>query len=141
MAKSYYIKRTLIGLAAFFGIILAPFAYNQLTPAYSEPEVKLPTEEQMKAAGFEQTTCIESKEFMREKHMKLLDEWRDWALRDGERTYVSSAGVSYEISLQRTCMKCHTSKAEFCDKCHEVAAADPYCWDCHIQPEGYNEGH
>ncbi len=141
MAKSYYTKRILFGLCVFLGLILAPFAYNQLTPTYKDPEVKLPTAAQMQAAGFATATCIESKEFMREKHMTLLDQWRDWALRDGKRSYVSQTGLEYEISLQRTCMKCHTNKAEFCDKCHTVAAADPYCWDCHIQPEGYNEGH
>ncbi|MBU1612794.1 MAG: sulfate reduction electron transfer complex DsrMKJOP subunit DsrJ [Proteobacteria bacterium] len=140
MAKSYYLKRTLIGLCAFFGIILAPFAYNQLFAAYQAPEVKLPTEAQMLTAGFGTTTCIENKDFMRQQHMTLLNDWRDWALRDGNRSYVSTDGVEYEISLQRTCMKCHTNKAEFCDKCHTVAAASPYCWDCHIQPEGYNEG-
>jgi hypothetical protein len=46
---------------------------------------------------------------------------------------VNSKGKEFEMSLQKTCMKCHTNKAEFCDKCHNYASVRPYCWDCHIE--------
>ena len=40
------------------------------------------------------------------------------------------------MSLTRTCMlQCHTNKAEFCNKCHEYANVEPYCWECHISPD------
>ena len=39
------------------------------------------------------------------------------------------------ISLTGTCLQqCHVNKQEFCDRCHNYAAASPYCWDCHIDP-------
>ena len=125
--KLYNGGKIITGLVIFLGIFLAPLAYNAGKAAYTQPKLKMPENEK---------ECIESKEFMRTKHMQLLNDWRDWALRDGQRMYVNSKGKEFEMSLQKTCMKCHTNKAEFCDKCHNDAAVSPYCWDCHIQPEG-----
>jgi hypothetical protein len=31
-------------------------------------------------------------------------------------------------------MACHTSKKEFCDRCHDYTSVTPYCWDCHLAP-------
>jgi len=42
--------------------------------------------------------------------------------------------VEFDMSLSNTCLSCHTNKAEFCDKCHGYASVDPYCWDCHVDP-------
>jgi len=39
------------------------------------------------------------------------------------------------MSLQNTCMECHSNKSKFCDQCHTYAAVNPFCWECHIQPE------
>lgn len=121
-----YGGKIIIGLIIFVGLLLSPFAFN-MGKAYKQPKLKLPAKEKK---------CVESLEFMRTKHMQLLDEWRDWALRDGKRVYVNHEGKEFEISLQNTCMDCHKSKADFCDKCHNDAGVSPYCWDCHIQPEG-----
>ena len=44
-------------------------------------------------------------------------------------------GKQYTMSLINTCMKCHTSKAKFCDRCHNYMAVTPDCWDCHIAPK------
>ncbi|MCJ2166173.1 MULTISPECIES: sulfate reduction electron transfer complex DsrMKJOP subunit DsrJ [unclassified Pseudodesulfovibrio] len=115
------------GLIIFIGMITAPFAVGTMTKEYKQPELKMPVGEK---------ECIESKEFMRTEHMQLLNDWRDWALRDGKRVYTNHAGKEFVISLQNTCMKCHNNKADFCDKCHTDAGVSPYCWDCHIQPEG-----
>jgi hypothetical protein len=115
------------GLIIFIGMITAPFAVGTMTKEYKQPELKMPVGEK---------ECIESKEFMRTEHMQLLNDWRDWALRDGKRVYTNHAGKEFVISLQNTCMKCHNNKADFCDKCHTDAGVSPYCWDCHVQPEG-----
>jgi hypothetical protein len=56
-------------------------------------------------------------------------------VREHNRKFVAFDGKTYTISLTQTCMKCHTSKAEFCDRCHEYAGVTPYCWDCHIDPK------
>jgi hypothetical protein len=69
--------------------------------------------------------------------MQLLVNWREQVVRQGDRTYRTSDGRVYEISLTGTCiMKCHTVKADFCDRCHTYAAVKgPYCWDCHVDPK------
>lgn len=125
--KMHYGIPIIVGLVIFIGMLTAPFAIGTMTKKYKQPELKLPANEK---------ECIESTEYMRKNHMQLLNHWRDWALRDGKRIYTNHAGKEYVISLQNTCMKCHTNKAEFCDKCHDDAGVSPYCWDCHIQPEG-----
>jgi len=81
------------------------------------------------------TKCVESAQYMRTSHMKLLDDWRDETLRDGDRTPVEVDGVKYEKSLMNGCLKCHTDKKKFCDECHVYASVKPYCWDCHYVPK------
>lgn len=125
--KMHYGFPIIVGLVIFIGMLTAPFAVGTMTKAYKEPELKFPANEKK---------CVESKEFMRTEHMQLLNDWRDWALRDGKRVYTNHEGKEFAISLQNTCMKCHNNKADFCDKCHTDAGVSPYCWDCHIQPEG-----
>jgi hypothetical protein len=84
-----------------------------------------------------QVQCVESKEYMVHWHMDLLNQWRDSVVRQGNRMYVSSEyGERHEMSLTRTCMRCHNSKEKFCDRCHDYTAVDPYCWDCHVEPKG-----
>ena len=81
------------------------------------------------------TKCIKSAQYMRTSHMKLLDDWRDESLRDGDRAPVEVDGVKYEKSLMNGCMKCHEDKKKFCDECHVYASVKPYCWDCHYVPK------
>jgi hypothetical protein len=80
--------------------------------------------------------CVEEKEYMRIHHMELLDDWRDEVVREAGRTHVSPSGREHDKSLTRTCLGCHRSKAEFCDRCHDYAGVEPTCWDCHVVPEG-----
>jgi hypothetical protein len=57
-------------------------------------------------------------------------------VREGRRDYVSTlSGTTYDMSLSRTCMDCHSNKADFCDRCHDYLAVNPYCWDCHVEPK------
>ena len=79
--------------------------------------------------------CVAPIAEMKANHMQLLNQWRDDVLRDGDRAFnVEADGKMYQKSLQKTCMKCHTSKKKFCDTCHEYASVKPYCWDCHVAP-------
>ena len=83
------------------------------------------------------TQCVEGKSFMTTQHMKLLNEWRDAVVREGEKTYTSKAfGVTYDMSLTETCMGCHTDRDTFCNRCHDYADVHPYCWDCHVDLQG-----
>jgi hypothetical protein len=78
--------------------------------------------------------CILPTEYMNHNHMDVLNEWRDKVVRD-EIRMAEYRGEMMEMSLSRTCMNCHTSKADFCDRCHNYLDVNPYCWDCHVPPE------
>jgi hypothetical protein len=120
--------KIITGLIIFFILLLFPVWY-QLGRAAKAPDPKL-TEKAKKAEK-----CIESKDFMTTKHMKMLDRWRNEVVRSAQRYYVSSEGKTYYKSLQVTCMECHSNKTQFCDQCHNYMGVDPFCWDCHIAPE------
>lgn len=122
----HYGGKIITGLIIFLALISLPFWFNLGSAAYKQPKVELPKNEK---------SCVESKEYMRTHHMELLNQWRDWALRDGKRTYINHNGKKFAISLQNTCLNCHKSKEQFCDKCHQDAGVTPYCWDCHVPPK------
>ena len=117
-----------LGLLVFLAVVAIPFTYNLTAESGKMPELDLPADA---------TQCVESKEFMKSSHMQLLIDWRESQVRDNIRTYVSSDGREFDIGLTNTCLKqCHTSKVEFCDRCHSYAGVQgPYCWDCHLDPE------
>ncbi len=123
--------KIIIGLIIFIGLVTFPIFYNMGKPA-AMPEPKLDTPEIQK---LQEKHCVESKDYMRANHMQLLNDWRDWAVRDGKRIYVNSDGKQFTISLQNTCMHCHSNKKEFCDNCHTYANVKPYCWSCHVAPK------
>ncbi len=125
----YNSKYVITAIILFVVVITAPFWINFGSDKYEYPKVSLP-----QGPGMEE--CIEDVQFMRSEHMALLNEWRDEALREGNRVYVSSTGKKWEISLQNTCMECHANYDDFCKKCHDTNSVDPYCWSCHIQPQG-----
>ncbi len=122
----YNAKYIIPGIIVFAALILFPFAYN-VGQAPFEVKIELPKDKK---------ECVESKEFMREKHMQLLDEWRNMVVRDGVRVYTNAKGVKFDMSLTNTCMDCHAEKDKFCDRCHNTMGVSPYCWDCHnISPK------
>ncbi len=125
----YNARYIIPALIIFVAMVTSPFWLNMNTEKYEYPKVVLPS-----GPGMEE--CIEDVEYMRANHMKLLNEWRDEALRNGNRIYVASDGKKWEISLQNTCMTCHANYEDFCQKCHDVNSVDPYCWSCHIKPQG-----
>ena len=124
-------NKIIFGLIVFIAIVTFPFWYN-LGKASSAPEPKL--SEKAKAAK----ECVKPKADMKQEHMQILDLWRDTVVRDANRAYKSGTGKTFKMSLstgEESCMGCHESKTEFCDKCHNYASVAPYCWDCHIAPE------
>ncbi|MEW6607796.1 MAG: sulfate reduction electron transfer complex DsrMKJOP subunit DsrJ [bacterium] len=120
------------GLIIFVGLITFPFFYN-LVKASGKPEPGLDTPVINKMSKKE---CVKPKDVMRTEHMKLLHEWREAVIRHGNREVGIIDGVRYEKSLQKTCMKCHSNKADFCDRCHNYVDVQPNCWNCHIAREG-----
>ena len=133
----YNAKFVIPGIIVFAGLFTAPFWINMLSSGHEEVKVELPAEP-VTFFGEERSQCVEPREWMAANHMELLLEWRDQALREGKRIYVASDGKKWETSLQNTCMACHSNKAEFCDKCHNANSVNPYCWDCHVVPQGNN---
>jgi len=91
-----------------------------------------------KAAGME--ACVEPTEFMRRKHMELIKHQRDATVHEGIR------GTKHSLA---GCIECHVSHGadgqavpingddQFCNACHEFAAVDVNCFDCHASvPRG-----
>jgi len=117
------------GLVVFILIATFPFWYSQ---AAGEPGERLKPE-----LPADKNQCVENKEYMLAAHMTLLNQWRDAFVREGQIKYTSVAyGEQYEASLTNTCLDCHSERDKFCDRCHQYADVDPYCWDCHIDKEG-----
>jgi len=115
------------GLVIFLGLITFPLWYNQANgEAVGKPQLTLPADE---------TECVAPTDYMRKSHMQMLNEWRDLVVRNGQQMYMSPSGKLHEMSLSRTCMSCHTSRQEFCLKCHTYVGVSTYCWDCHIEPK------
>ena len=88
-------------LALFVLLITAPILLN-IGKASEPPAPSLDT------AAIEQLDekqCIESKEFMRKHHPKLLSDWREQAVREGETEYISSSGETWEMSLENNCLQ------------------------------------
>jgi len=105
------------------------YAHGKLVPP-PQPKIDTPVIQQLK-----EKECVLPKANMRTEHMQLLNDWRTWVVRDGNRLYVADSGKSYNMSLQNECMRCHSSKVQFCDQCHNYMAVTPYCWTCHIEPK------
>jgi hypothetical protein len=119
--------KIIAGLIVFVGLITFPIWYGFGNSGGPLPNPEKPTNAR---------ECVRPVEFMRNSHMVLLNEWRDDIVRSGgARLGTTADGTEYVRSLQKGCMKCHTSKEKFCDVCHNYAAVKPYCWDCHIQPK------
>jgi len=118
-------KWIIAGLVIFGFIATFPFWYNiGKTAPKPDPQYT----EKAKASK----RCVREKSYMKSDHMRILDEWRDTVVRNASRKYINDRGEEFEMSLSNTCMDCHSNKAEFCDRCHNYASVDPYCWDCHI---------
>ena len=125
----YDASKIVAGLAVFVVLATSPLWYNALNAASPEaPALKQPTNGS--------TECVEETGYMRANNMDLLDTWRDTVVREDVRTYTSEAGKDYTMSLSDTCLDCHSNKEQFCDACHTYSAVTPYCWDCHVIPEG-----
>lgn len=125
--------KIIVGLIIFLALVTFPF-YNNIGKVNAKPELKIDTPEIQKLPEQERK-CVESKEFMRGGHMQLLNDWRDSVVRQDNRLYKNAANKEFNMSLQNECMRCHSNKKDFCDKCHNYMAVVPYCWDCHIAPK------
>ena len=102
----YNAKAVTVGIVAFLVVCTSPFWAGFGSSDYTSPKVSLPKDAK---------ECIEDTAFMKAEHMQLLNEWRDQALRQGNRVYVAKNGKKWNISLKNTCLKCHNEYEQFCD--------------------------
>lgn len=123
--------KVIIGLIIFLVLASFPVWYNY---AIGDVDYKLELEIATENVPGKDK-CILPGEEMRAGHMDLLNDWRDKVVRDGERIHTTHDGRKFNMSLTHTCLECHTSKANFCDKCHDYMGVKPYCWTCHIDPK------
>jgi hypothetical protein len=116
--------KVLIGLLAFLAVLASPAWYQAL-----KGEVTGPPNLEIESGS---PVCVAKTSYMRSLHMDLLNDWRNEAVREGDRIYVGLEGVEYEKSIGATCLgSCHANQEEFCDRCHEYVGAEVYCWSCH----------
>src|SRR5512141_3203840 len=106
--KLYGGGKILIGLVIFLAFVLFPFYYNYGTVnAKIEPKTDTPAIRDW-VQKYGKKECVEPKEVMRPDHMQILNNWRDMVVRNGDRVYVNSEGKSFTMSLQNTCLNCHS---------------------------------
>jgi hypothetical protein len=116
----------IVGIIIFAFLFTIPFWMNLSSRAeLKQPELIYPEGE---------TNCIAEKEYIKANHMDILNRWRDSVVRENVRFTVIN-GEKVEMSLSKTCMRCHSNKETFCDRCHNYLGVDPYCWNCHIAPK------
>jgi cytochrome c len=128
--KLYDRGKIIAGIVIFMILITFPFWYGK-GKAVAPPQLDLDT------AAIRQLVerrCVEDTAFMRDNHMKLLTAWRDSVVREGNRLYTAKDGKVFEMGLTGTCLKCHSNKDRFCDRCHDYVGVKPSCWNCHVVP-------
>lgn len=134
------------GLLVFVVLMLGATVANRAIGKFTtKPVLELPKHEKQ---------CIRDTRYMRENHMKLLNDWRDQVVRDGVRTekipkrdakgkIIKVGGKTVyktiERSLTKNCLSCHDNPKAFCDRCHIYTGVTKpggtlSCFHCHIQP-------
>lgn len=118
-----------VGILVFLLVMAAPIWMNfGKDAAASNVEVSLDTPT---INALDEKKCIYDTEYMRENHMEILHQWKVQVVRDDNRVMVTPDGREFEMSLQNTCLDCHSNYDEFCEKCHDANGVDPNCWTCH----------
>ena len=137
--KIYDRGKVIIGIVILAGLVAFPVFYNIGKAAKTlEPELATPT---IQALPEPERVCVEPKSYMTENHMKLLNEWRDQVVREGKRDYIGFNEKTHTVSLQNTCIGCHSNYDNFCNRCHTYSGITPYCWNCHLsKPQEWAAG-
>lgn len=130
-ARILMIASLLVSLAGVYGVACAGGTQedrNPLLPVIPEGQG---------------TSCVEDTEFMRRNHMDLLKHQRDETMLKGVRT------KKYSL---KECLDCHvvygpdevavtvSSPSHFCRSCHDYAAVNIDCFDCHASRPETAEG-
>lgn len=126
MRKSY----VGLGIIIFVVLMTAPIWLNLgKASAIEAPEVSLDTPA---INAMAEKKCIYDTEYMRDNHMELLADWKVEVVRNGHDVFIAPDGQEYHMSLQNTCLECHSNYEDFCKKCHDYNGVEPNCWTCHV---------
>ena len=99
--KLYNRGMIIAGIVVFLIAATFPFWYGR-GKAVSPPELKLDTPAIQRLT---EKRCVETAQYMRANHMKLLTAWRDGAVREGIRSYRATDGRVFQVSLTGTCLE------------------------------------
>ena len=125
-------KKIIPGLIIFLGLITLPLWYNAASGKTGYvPKPKAPADKK---------ECVEPKNDIRIIHKDLLADWREVVVRKAGTIYIAGNRKKHVMSLNRTCMSCHTDRVEFCDACHNYVGVTNKCWDCHVYPKEIKKG-
>ena len=125
-------KKIIPGLIIFVALVSFPLWHNMGSGKMNYvPKPKPPADKK---------ECVEPKDYIRIHHKDLLEDWKESVVRNSGTTYLATNKKRYLMSLNRTCMSCHTDKTEFCDQCHNYMGVTNKCWDCHIYPKEIKKG-
>ena len=103
-------------------MILLPIAYSTVTHVFAR---SAPGEEPfLQQPDPIYQNCVRETEYMRYHHWELLRGLREEVVRYGKRG---------DVGLHM-CKDCHTSREQFCNKCHDATSLKPDCFGCHYYP-------
>ncbi len=105
-------------------IILVPFGYYVVSSVIPPGAGHLEFSLQHPDSKNEKCVLGRDKEEMRYHHWEHLRRVREEVVRYGKRG---------DEGLNR-CKDCHTSRKDFCDKCHNAVSLTPDCFGCHYYP-------
>ncbi|MBT3234112.1 MAG: hypothetical protein HN356_15035 [Calditrichaeota bacterium] len=109
-------------LAILTVIILFPIGYSIISFVFAQTSPNAELFLEMPDSTY--TECVKDTDYMRFHHWELLQSVRSEVVRFGIRGDISLSG----------CRKCHTSREQFCNKCHNAVSLYPDCFSCHYYP-------
>ena len=89
--------KIIASLVVFVALLSLPFFYN-IGKSNKGPVINLNTPAIQQLAVKQ---CVEPAKWMRANHMKLLNQWRDEAVRKGKTEYINSKGSHSKIVFKR----------------------------------------
>ncbi|MHC4663299.1 MAG: hypothetical protein ACYS8W_16685 [Planctomycetota bacterium] len=117
--------KVVIAIVVLIVVILLPLGYSAVCFALSKGTQSANVSESFLEQPKDKGECVRDKKYMRYNHWVVLYEMRDMAMRQGKKP---------QHNL-KDCYGCHTSRTNFCDKCHNVVNFNPDCFGCHYFPK------
>ena len=124
----------------FLRISLILTGLIMLFPAQGMAETPFPSIHEPEGEGVK---CVQPEDEMRRNHMNYILHQRDKTMREGIRTETYSLSKCIDCHVQpndKGKVATHNDKEHFCSACHEYAAVQIDCFECHAdRPQKYIE--